>query len=112
MGDTAGQERFRALASTTFRGCHAVIVMYDIPSHESFSHAVAWVEEARRHCPAADVFVVANKIDLEHLRAVPSRDGEDLALSLGAVAFVEVSAFQRSSGIDEVLTEIATDVVN
>ena len=34
--DTAGQERFRNITSTYYRGAHGVIVMFDITDPNSF----------------------------------------------------------------------------
>lgn len=34
--DSSGQERFRAIISSYYRGAHAVILMYDTTNRESF----------------------------------------------------------------------------
>ncbi|KAA8572895.1 hypothetical protein EYC84_003455 [Monilinia fructicola] len=44
--DTAGQERFRTLSNSYYRGAHAVILVYDVTNRESFNSMGRWVEEA------------------------------------------------------------------
>jgi small GTP-binding protein len=41
--DTAGSERFKALAPMYYRGAEAAIVAYDVTSFESFEGAKSWV---------------------------------------------------------------------
>ena len=47
--DTAGSERYKALAPMYYRGAEAAIVVYDITSFESFEGAKSWA----RHAAAA-----------------------------------------------------------
>ena len=47
--DTAGSERYKALAPMYYRGAEAAIVVYDITSFESFEGAKSWA----RHASAA-----------------------------------------------------------
>jgi len=34
--DTAGQERFKTITSAYYRGCHALILVFDLTNQESF----------------------------------------------------------------------------
>lgn len=43
--DTAGQERFRTLSNSYYRGAHGIILVYDISSRESFLSMEKWYEE-------------------------------------------------------------------
>lgn len=38
LWDTAGQERFRTIVSNYYRGSHAVVLVYDATSRESFQN--------------------------------------------------------------------------
>ena len=42
----AGQERFRTLSTSFYRGAHGVILVYDISSRASFLSLEKWFEEA------------------------------------------------------------------
>ena len=43
--DTAGQERFRTLTSSYYRGCHGIILVFDVNERETFLHLLQWLEE-------------------------------------------------------------------
>ena len=45
LWDTAGQERFKTITFSYYRGSHAVIIVFDITSRESFMNIEAWLEE-------------------------------------------------------------------
>jgi Ras-related protein Rab-1A len=64
--DTAGQDRFRAITSTYYRGAHAVCLVYDRSDITTLENADAlWMREVRRYArPTAPVLLVGNKADL------------------------------------------------
>ena len=41
--DTAGQERFRTITTSYYRGSHAILIVYDITSMESFRNVTSWL---------------------------------------------------------------------
>lgn len=43
--DTAGQERFRTLTSSYYRGCHGVILTFDVNDRQTFTNLKQWLEE-------------------------------------------------------------------
>lgn len=47
--DTAGQDRFRTLTSSYYRGCQGVLVVYDVTSRASFENLGKWFEELESH---------------------------------------------------------------
>jgi Ras-related protein Rab-18 len=57
--DTAGQERFRTLSNSYYRGAHGVILVYDISNRESFLAMERWFEEAESNAiPGAVLYLV------------------------------------------------------
>lgn len=66
--------------------------MYDITRRESFNHLSRWLEEARQNGnPNMTIMLIGNKSDLEHRRAVSTKEGELFAQENGLV-FLETSA--------------------
>ncbi|KAI0379975.1 ras-domain-containing protein [Hypomontagnella monticulosa] len=57
--DTAGQERFRTLSTSYYRGAHGVIIVYDISNKKSFQSMEKWIDEARSNAsPDAVIYLV------------------------------------------------------
>ena len=46
--DTAGQERFSTITANYYRGAQGILLVYDLTSRESYDHARAWADKARR----------------------------------------------------------------
>ena len=105
LWDTAGQERYRALAPLYYRHAHAVIIVYDMASRDSFEGAKRWKKEVRLCLGDSPVYaILANKSDLASARQVSEEDGRSLA-SDGEI-FLEVSA-SNGQGIRGVFEQIA-----
>ena len=47
--DTAGQEKFRAVAKTYLKKAKGVLVVFDITQVESFKHVIHWIREVNKH---------------------------------------------------------------
>jgi len=61
--DTAGQERYRTLSTSYYRGAHGVIVVYDISNRKSFLSLDRWIEEARSNASEnAVIYLVSYEI--------------------------------------------------
>ncbi|XP_014778318.1 ras-related protein Rab-22A [Octopus bimaculoides] len=104
--DTAGQEKYHALAPMYFRGAAAAIVVYDITKESSYRSAKEWVKRLRKHGVTDAVIALAgNKCDAEDLREVSAKDAQAYADSIQAI-FVETSALVAVN-IPELFTSIA-----
>ena len=70
--DTAGQEKYNAVAPVYYRDAVGAIIVYDITSTESFQKVKKWVEELRNHANKKNItiVIVGNKSDLEAQRRV------------------------------------------
>ena len=64
--DTAGQERFRTLTSSYYRGCHGVILTYDVNDRQTFTNLKQWLEEGDMYSTSQSSakMLVGNKIDV------------------------------------------------
>ncbi len=90
--DTAGQESFRSITRSYYRGAAGALLVYDITRRETFDHLASWLEDARAHAnPAMTVMLIGNKCDLAHRRAVSTEEGQAFADEHGLV-FMEASA--------------------
>ncbi len=67
--DTAGQERFRTLSNSYYRGAHGVILVYDISSRDSFLAMERWYDEAENNAmPGAIMYLVCIQISSREIR--------------------------------------------
>jgi Ras-related protein Rab-2A len=90
--DTAGQESFRSITRSYYRGAAGALLVYDITRRETFNHLTRWLEEARQNANQSMVIMlIGNKSDLDHRRQVPTEEGEKFARDHGLI-FLEVSA--------------------
>lgn len=92
--DTAGQEKFKTITSSYYKGAHGVMAIYDVTDEESYS---SLVEEANKFASKRSDQVIhrqrdrLEKIDLESDRKVTNEEGMGLAKRFGG-KFVETSA--------------------
>ncbi|XP_009396663.2 ras-related protein RABB1c-like [Musa acuminata AAA Group] len=90
--DTAGQETFRSITRSYYRGAVAALLVYDITRRRTFDHLADWLEDARRHANAdMTIMLIGNKSDLARKRAVSTEEGEQFAKDHGLM-FMEASA--------------------
>jgi Ras-related protein Rab-2A len=47
--DTAGQESFRSITRSYYRGAHGALLVYDITRRETFAHLQGWLREVHEH---------------------------------------------------------------
>ncbi len=103
--DTAGQERFRTITASYFRGGQAACITYDVTNKESFEHVKLWIDELQRNNSKVDMFLIANKVDLNRDRVVSKEEGERLAKKNNMIYF-ECSA-KSGLNVDEMFFKIA-----
>ncbi|CAG8519599.1 7955_t:CDS:2 [Diversispora eburnea] len=101
--DTAGQERFRALTSTYYRGAQGVMLVYDVSNRETFEQLDNWFNELHLYCTNKEVvkMIVGNKVDKEHSRIISRKEAEAYADKTKTL-FAECSA-KTKFGVNEIL---------
>ena len=110
--DTAGEEHFRTLTSSYYKGCHGVLLVYDVTRRESFDGLQAWLDEVGFYAssPRIAKVLVGNKLDeawLDHDEegaagtAVAAGGGglEVRRAGCRAVAAAEAAAFAAHHGM-------------
>merc|ERR1712170_315611 len=90
--DTAGQEKFRSITRSYYRGAAGALLVYDITRRDTFEHLQSWLEDCRRYSNKDIVIMlIGNKSDLSNKRAVSKEEGESFAAKNG-LTFLETSA--------------------
>jgi len=102
--DTAGQERFRKVTSSYFRGGQGVMIVYDVSNRTTFENVRKWKTEVDRYADdGVAILLVGNKTDTE--RKVDKAEALKLAQELG-VPYFETSC-KNSVGVDEAFAALA-----
>ena len=83
--DSAGQERFRAINTSYYRNCDAVILVYDITARESFDAIPTYVSAIADKKQNVPILLIANKLDLESERKISKEEGKVLSIELGCL---------------------------
>eukprot|EP00768_Dysnectes_brevis_P003649 gnl/Dysnectes_brevis/2594_a3131_1546.p1 GENE.gnl/Dysnectes_brevis/2594_a3131_1546~~gnl/Dysnectes_brevis/2594_a3131_1546.p1 ORF type:complete len:211 (-),score=79.12 gnl/Dysnectes_brevis/2594_a3131_1546:91-696(-) len=108
--DTAGQEKFRTITSTYYRGASGIIVVFDVTDRTTFDNVGVWLREIEKFA-SADVakLLVGSKADLVDKRKVDAAEAQQLAAELG-IAYIETSAKTRLR-VDDAFLDMARLII-
>jgi len=106
--DTAGEERFRTITSSYYRGAHGIVVVYDVTDTKTFDSVKKWLLEIERYaCKNVPVVLVGNKADLPG-KKVSAEDGAAFA-DQHALPHFETSA-KEGTQVENAFMKLATDI--
>jgi Ras-related protein Rab-1A len=109
LWDSAGQERFRTITSSYYRGAHGIILVYDVGQRSTFNHLESWLGEIDRYAHQALILVIGQKSDLPDCkRQVSHEEAKHWAKERG-LELVEVSA-KESDNVNETFLALARRV--
>ena len=98
--DTAGQESFRSITRSYYRGAICALLVYDITRRSTFQNLVRWLEEMLEHAYSRmTIVLVGNKKDLDAEREVSYDEGLEFARK-NKLIFFETSA-KTAENVDQ-----------
>lgn len=111
--DTAGQEEFSAMREQYMRKGDAFLLVYSVTDRPSFMnirhfHTLILRVKDRESYP---MILVANKVDLVHLRQVTQEQGQELANML-RIPYIETSAKSPPINVDKAFHEVVRLIRN
>ncbi|VDM00190.1 unnamed protein product [Schistocephalus solidus] len=107
--DTAGQENFRSLTRSYYRGAAGLLLVYDITRRDSFTNLPFWLADLRQYASEnAVIMLIGNKCDLDVQRAVSTEEGKAFARENGLL-FIETSA-RMAINIEKAFVQTAEEI--
>ncbi|KAL8735682.1 MAG: hypothetical protein Q9181_002745 [Wetmoreana brouardii] len=133
LWDTAGQETYKSITRSYFRGASGALLVYDITRRSTFEHATEWLTDLRQIAEEGIVVIlVGNKSDLassstvspsssstlpngsaphkntnaKNRRAVTKEEAEEWCRRNGVLKYVETSA-KSGDGVEAAFLEVA-----
>lgn len=97
LWDTAGQETYKSVTRSYFRGASGALLVFDLSRKQTFQHVTDWLNDLRQIAePDIVVILVGNKADLaqqdDNKREVTKQEAEEWARNNGVMEYVETSA--------------------
>lgn len=125
LWDTAGQETYKSITRSYFRGASGALLVFDITRRETFEHATSWLQDLRQLAEEGIVCIlVGNKSDLapsstisrpgneaqglasENKRAVTVPEAEEWCRRNDVMRYVETSA-KSGEGVERAFLEVS-----
>jgi small GTP-binding protein len=100
LWDTSGQERFRTITRSYYRGCSAVFLLFSMNNRNSFNSLNGWYQEILEYAKEESFpifYVIGSKADME--REVSTEEAMNYANEINAI-YTETSA-KHGIGISE-----------
>jgi small GTP-binding protein len=123
LWDTAGQETYKSITRSYFRGASGALLVFDITRRDTFLSVTSWLHDLRQIAEEGIVVVlVGNKSDLapsstvssssdeqqqqENLRQVTKEEAEEWCQKNKVMQYVETSA-KSGEGVERAFLEVA-----
>ncbi|KAF2462320.1 P-loop containing nucleoside triphosphate hydrolase protein [Lineolata rhizophorae] len=117
LWDTAGQETYKSITRSYFRGASGALLVFDITRRATFLSATGWLHDLRQIAEDGIVVVlVGNKSDLaaaggggaaaDNLRQVARDEAAEWCRANGVLQYVETSA-KSGDGVERAFLEVA-----
>ncbi|KAK4186597.1 P-loop containing nucleoside triphosphate hydrolase protein [Podospora australis] len=115
LWDTAGQETYKSVTRSYFRGASGALLVFDLTRKSTFTHVTDWLNDLRQIAePDIVVVLVGNKADLaspdaeggQNKREVTRAEAEEWARRNGILEYVETSA-KSGENVENAFTRVA-----
>ncbi|XP_076435051.1 uncharacterized protein LOC143274932 [Babylonia areolata] len=114
--DTGGQERFRSMTSSYFRGAHGCLLMFNVTNEESFNNVINWYNDLGVYAPPDNISNISaivvgntNSADSDHERCVTAERAFRLAESLN-LTYCETHVHNQQTVLC-ILTRLVNNVI-
>lgn len=114
LWDTAGQETYKSITRSYFRGASGALLVFDISRRGTFQSVTSWLTDLRQIAEEGIIVIlVGNKSDLaagsdgpDDKRQVSREEAEDWCRENRVLQYVETSA-KSGEGVERAFLEVA-----
>ena len=108
--DTAGEDRMKTMTYSYYRGCHVILIVFDVTERKSYECVSQWVDCIDKFAKSNVLkILVGNKTDLADKRTVTFDEGKKLGEQYG-LKYYEISAL-KIEGLHEMFEDVAKEYV-
>ena len=113
ISDTAGQERFKSIASNYMKKANGILLVYDITDKLTFDNINKWAEEINKdEEKTKPILLIGNKSDKSDERVVTKEEGEEFAKKCcGGIKFYETSC-KTGENVEEAINDLVNQIYN
>ena len=101
-----GQERFRNITTSYYRGSQGVVVVYDLTQFETLTKVTYWINELKKENVDGVIMLAGNKLDC--VKGI-TKEQEDVIKTIGLPEF-KCSA-KSAEGVEELFTSLIEKVL-
>ena len=106
--DTAGQEKYRSIVQTFYKGAVGIILLYSVDDEKTFQNIHSWMKLIKTNTvDGACIILVGNKCDMRE-RQVEKSEGQKMAQKYG-IKFYETSA-KEGTNVEEAFFDITKQI--
>ena len=77
--DTAGQDRFHSIATSTIKNAQGIVLTFDVSNKKSFDSIPNWLEDIKINNNIIPIVLFGNKCDLIDSREIEEEEAEEFA---------------------------------
>lgn len=109
--DTVGQEKYRTITSSFYKGSKGIVLVFSVTQRHSFETMQVWIDSILEYADLStlSLVLVGNKADLHTERQVSREEAEELARRL-KVQYFETSA-KEGTGVETAFVALCTDMI-
>lgn len=107
--DTAGQEVFRSISKSYYRGADGAFVVFDLSRRKTFLNIEYWIKELYNQNSNVHVMIIGSKSDM--VKQVSDDEIDELITKFNAISYIETSA-KNKYNIDTIFYNMASKIHN
>jgi Ras-related protein Rab-2A len=106
LWDTAGQETYKAVTRSYFRGASGALLVFDITRRKTFESATSWLHDLRQIAEEDIVVVLVGNKAKPNQRQVTREEAEEWCKQNKVMQYVETSA-KSGEGVERAFLEVS-----